>query len=121
MGNEKVINFHPVPAVGFTIPQVATNGLTEEAAKEKGYDYVVEYKSVPKWFNAKRINDEIYAYKTIVDKNRNLILGAHIISSEAGEMINLFVLAMCGKLTTDNLKAMIFAYPTWGNDIKGMV
>src|SRR5690554_228865 len=120
-GNHTKMDFPPVPSVVFTIPQLATIGLTEEEAKEKGYEYVVEYKSIPKWFNAKRINEEVYAYKTIVDKKRNIILGAHIISSEAGEMINLFVLAMCGKLTTDDLKAMIFAYPTWGNDIKGMV
>lgn len=120
-GNHTKMDFPPVPSVVFTIPQVATIGLTEEEAKEKGYNYVVEYKSVPKWFNAKRINEKVYAYKTIVDKDRQIVLGAHIIASEAGEMINLFVLAMCGKLTTENLKAMIFAYPTWGNDIKGMV
>lgn len=120
-GNKTKMNFPPVPSVVFTIPKMATIGLTEEEAKKQGYDYVVEYKSVPKWFNAKRINEDVYAYKTIVDKKRNIILGAHIISSEAGEMINLFVLAMCGKLTTEQLKAMIFAYPTWGNDIKGMV
>ncbi|WP_042492331.1 dihydrolipoyl dehydrogenase family protein [Aequorivita sublithincola] len=120
-GNHTKIDFPPVPSVVFTIPQIASIGLTEEEAKEKGYDYVVEYKSVPKWFNAKRINEKVYAYKTIVDTKRNIVLGAHIIAPEAGEMINLFVLAMCGKLTTDNIKAMIFAYPTWGNDIKGMV
>lgn len=120
-GNHTKMDFPPAPSVIFTIPQVATIGLTEEKAKQKGYNYVVEYKSVQKWFNAKRINEKVYAYKTIVDKDRNIVLGAHIIASEAGEMINLFVLAMCGKLTTENIKAMIFAYPTWGNDIKGMV
>ena len=120
-GNRTKMNFPPVPSVVFTIPQVASIGLTEAEAKRKGYDFVVEYKSVPHWFNAKHGNDEVYAYKTLVDRNRNIILGAHIISSEAGEMINLFVLALCGKLTTEELKAMIFAYPTWGNDIKGMV
>lgn len=120
-GNHTKMDFPPVPSVVFTIPQVATIGLTEEEAKAKGYNYIVEYKSVPQWFNAKRINEKVYAYKTIVDKDRHIVLGAHIIASEAGEMINLFVLAMCGKLTTDNIKAMIFAYPTWGNDIKGMV
>lgn len=120
-GNHTIMDFPPVPSVVFTIPQLATIGLTEKEAKEKGYDYRVEFKSVPKWFNAKRINAEEYSYKTLVDNKRNLILGAHILSPEAGEMINMFVLAMCGKLTTDNLKAMIFAYPTWGNDIKGMV
>ena len=120
-GNHTKMDFPPVPSVVFTIPQIASIGLTEEEAKEKGYEYVVEYKSVPKWFNAKHNNDLVYSYKTIVDKNRNIVLGAHIIASEAGEMINLFVLAMCGKLTTEDIKAMIFAYPTWGNDIKGMV
>lgn len=120
-GNHTKMDFPPIPSVVFTIPQIASIGLTEEEAKEKGYDFVVEYKSVPKWFNAKRIKDEVYAYKTLVDKKRNIVLGAHIISSKAGEMINLFVLAMCGKLTCENIKGMIFAYPTWGNDIKGMV
>ncbi|RFN59339.1 dihydrolipoyl dehydrogenase family protein [Marixanthomonas ophiurae] len=115
------MDFPPVPSVVFTLPQVAAIGLTEEQAKKQGYDIVVEYKSVPSWFNAKRINEKTYAYKTIVDKERNLILGAHIIAPHAGEMINLFVLAMCGKLKCEDLKAMIFAYPTWGNDIKGMV
>lgn len=115
------MNFPPVPSVVFTIPQMAAIGLTEEEAQKNGYEYVVEYKSVPKWFNSKRINEEVYAYKTIVDKETRLILGAHIISHQAGEMINLFVLAMCGKLKCEDLKAMIFAYPTWGNDIKGMV
>ncbi len=120
-GNSEKMDFPPVPSVVFTLPQLASIGLTEQKAKDKGYDIVVEYKSVPHWFNAKRMAEDVYAYKTIVDKKRNLILGAHIIGTGAGEMINLFVLAMCGKLTTENLKAMIFAYPTWGNDIKGMV
>ncbi len=120
-GNHTKMDFPPVPSVVFTIPKLASIGLSEEEAKQKGYDYTVEYKSVPQWFNAKRINEKVYAYKTITDKKRNLILGAHIVASEAGEMINLFVLALCGKLTPDELKEMIFAYPTWGNDIKGMV
>ena len=115
------MDFPPVPSVVFTHPQVAAIGLTEEEAKAKGYDIVVEYKSVPQWYNAKRINEKTYAYKTIRDKERNLVLGAHIIAPHAGEMINLFVLVMCGKLKCKDIKAMIFAYPTWGNDIKGMV
>ena len=120
-GNTEKIDFPPVPSVVFTLPQLAAIGLTEAEAKEQGYDIVVEHKNVPHWFNAKQIGEEIYAYKTIVDKKRNLILGAHICGAHADEMINLFVLAMCGKLKVEDLKQMVFAYPTWGNDIKGMV
>jgi glutathione reductase (NADPH) len=120
-GNTEKLDFPPVPSVVFTLPQLASIGLTEQQAKDKGYDIIVEHKCVPHWFNAKRLNEKTYAYKSIVDKKRDLILGVHIIAPEAGEMINLFVLAMCGKLTTKDLKQMIFAYPTFGNDIKGMV
>ncbi|WP_121667270.1 dihydrolipoyl dehydrogenase family protein [Mesonia aquimarina] len=113
--------YPPQPSVVFTNPQLASVGLTEKQAQEKGYEIVVEEKMHLNWFNAKRINERNYGYKTIVDKKTNLILGAHIIAPEAGEMINLFVMAICGKLKCQDLKKMIFAYPTWGNDIKGMV
>ncbi|TXK78801.1 NAD(P)/FAD-dependent oxidoreductase [Mesonia sp. K4-1] len=113
--------YPPQPSVVFTLPQIASVGLTEEQAREKGYDVIIEEKTDLNWFNAKRINERHYGYKTIVDKKTDLILGAHIISPEAGEMINLFVMAICGELTRYDLKKMIFAYPTWGNDIKGMI
>lgn len=115
------VNFPPQPSVVFTLPNIASVGLSEKEAKEKGYDYRLEHKLVPTWFNAKRVNTEEYAYKTLVDKKTDLVLGAHLIGPEASEIINIFVLAMCGKLTCKELKTMIYAYPTWGNDIKGMV
>ena len=115
------MDFPPVPSVVFTFPQLASIGLTEVEAKAQGYTISVKSKSVPDWYNAKQINEDTYAFKTIIDTERNLVLGAHIIAPHASEMINLFVLSMCGKLQCKNIKAMIFAYPTWGNDIKGMV
>lgn len=119
-GNTAKIGFPPVPSVVFTIPQVAKVGLSEEEAEAAGYDYQVKYESVPKWFNAKHRNEPAYAFKTIVDKKQKTILGAHLISSEAGEQINLFALAMAGGLTADDLKKTVFAYPTWGNDLQSM-
>jgi len=115
------VNFPPQPSVVFTLPNIASVGLSEKQAREKGYDYTLEYKLVPDWFNAKRVNTGEYAYKTLVDKKTDLVLGAHLIGPEASEIINMFVMAMCGKLTCKELKTMIYAYPTWGNDIKGMV
>ncbi|WP_197055445.1 dihydrolipoyl dehydrogenase family protein [Gillisia sp. Hel_I_29] len=114
-------NYPPQPSVVFTLPNIASVGLSEKEAKEKGYDYILECELVPSWFNAKRVNSEEYAYKTLVDKKTDLILGAHLIGLEASEIINMFVMAMCGKLTTKELKNMIYAYPTWGSDIKGML
>jgi glutathione reductase (NADPH) len=113
--------YPPQPSVVFTLPKVASVGLSEKEARDKGYEVVVEQKSVPEWFNSKHIAAKVYAYKTIIDKETGLILGAHLIGPEAGEIINMFVMAICGELSNKDLKSMIFAYPTWGNDIKGMI
>ena len=118
---EKTVDFPPQPSVVFTLPNLASVGLNEKQAREKGYDFRVESKNVPKWFNAKRINEDYYAYKTLVDKKTGLVLGAHMLSADASEMINMFVMAMCGKLTCETLKGMIFTYPSWAGDIKSMV
>lgn len=118
---EKKVDYPPQPSVVFTLPNLASVGLNEKEAREKGYDFTLDQKLVPQWFNAKRINDDYYAYKTLVDKKTGLVLGAHLVGPDAGEMINMFVMAMCGKLTCETLKGMIFSYPSWGSDIKGMV
>ncbi|MCB7481743.1 dihydrolipoyl dehydrogenase family protein [Christiangramia sediminis] len=117
----KTVDYPPQPSVVFTLPNLASVGLNEKQAREKGYDFKVEQKLVPKWFNAKRINDDYYAYKTLVDKETGLVLGAHLLGPDAGEMINMFVMAMCGKLNCETLKGMIFSYPSWASDIKAMV
>tara|TARA_B100001146_G_scaffold225256_1_gene249066 strand:- start:77228 stop:78580 length:1353 start_codon:yes stop_codon:yes gene_type:complete len=113
--------FPPIPSVVFTIPQLASVGLTEAEAKKQGFSVRVESKEVPKWFNAKRMNQSFYAYKTIVDTDSNKILGAHILAEQAGEMINLFAMAMSANFTCEQFKGQLLAYPTWGNDVRGMV
>ncbi|MFD1094362.1 dihydrolipoyl dehydrogenase family protein [Salegentibacter chungangensis] len=114
-------NFPPQPSVVFTLPNLASVGLSEKEAKEKGYNIRVNNKLATKWFNAKRINEKVYAFKTIIDKDSGKILGAHLAGPEASEMINVFVLAMCGGLDCETIKRMIFAYPTWGSDLKSML
>ncbi|MEP6261535.1 MAG: NAD(P)/FAD-dependent oxidoreductase [Gillisia sp.] len=118
--SRKVV-YPPQPSVVFTLPNLASVGLSEKEAKDQDLDFTVEHKSVPEWFNARRINEKVYAYKTLVDNKTGVILGAHLIGPEAGEVINLFSMALYAKIDHQSLKEMIFAYPTWGNDIKGMV
>ncbi|MBZ9728197.1 NAD(P)/FAD-dependent oxidoreductase [Salegentibacter sp. JZCK2] len=117
----KKAHYPPQPTAVFTLPKLASVGLSEKEAKEQGYDYTLEHKFVPDWFNAKHINEKIYAYKTLVDKKTGLVIGAHLVGPEASEIINMFVMAMCGELDCGTLKKMIFTYPSWASDIKGMV
>ncbi|SFU68666.1 glutathione reductase (NADPH) [Pustulibacterium marinum] len=118
---EKMAEYAPQPSVVFTIPQMASVGLTEEEAKASGEPYQIEQKYVPSWFNSKRIHEKYYAYKTIVNTETGQIMGAHIVAPEAGEMINLFSMAMYSRMTKKDFMKMILAYPTWGYDIRGMI
>ncbi|MGO2102561.1 MAG: FAD-dependent oxidoreductase [Psychroflexus halocasei] len=109
------------PSVVFTTPQLASIGLSVEEAERRNFDINVKENFGLNWFNAKRINERTYGFQTIIDKKSGQILGAHIIASEAAEMINLFAMAMQTQLTYKEVKALIFSYPTWGNDIKQMI
>ena len=59
--------------------------------------------------------------KLSIDKKTGQLLGAHLLSSEAAETINLFMMAMHSKLEVNTLKGMVFSYPSWANDIKSML
>ncbi len=120
-GNQKTPDYKAIPTVVFTIPAMASVGMTEKEAEGKNIDYEVNYSSVPKWFNAKRLNEKHYAFKTLVDKETNKILGAHLIGPEAEESINLFAMAMNAGLKANEIKSMIFSYPTLASDISHMV
>lgn len=119
--NRKEITYPAQPTVVFTLPNLASVGMLEKEARDKGYSYTVNHKDVSDWFNAKRINESTYAYKVIFDTKTGLILGAHIIGPKASEVINLFSMAISGKLDRDTLRKMVFGYPTWGGDFTSML
>lgn len=120
-GNSKKPDYRAIPTVVFTLPTMASVGLSEEKAIEKGFDFTVKKNSVPGWFTAKRMNEKTYAYKTLIEKETGKILGAHLIGPHAEEVINLFAMAIKAGLTSKDIKTMILTYPTASSDIVYMV
>ncbi|MBP2833174.1 NAD(P)/FAD-dependent oxidoreductase [Aquimarina sp. U1-2] len=118
-GNEKKANFPVTPSVAFTLPNIASVGLSEEEAKKKYHTIRVVYKDAADFYNAKRINEHTYAYKIIIKDD--VILGAHLVGPEAAEMINLFAMAIYNNMTTKALNELIFVYPSWGGDMQYMI
>jgi glutathione reductase (NADPH) len=120
-GNKKKLDVPFVPSVVFTLPNVASVGYSEEEAKDRYKNVIIKQGSVADWFNAKRINAPVYAYKILLNERTEEIVGAHLIGPEAAETINLFTMAINSKMTADDIKRTIFTYPSWANDIKSMV
>jgi len=120
-GNKKKVSYPPMPSVVFTLPTMAAVGLTEAEAKTQKIEYQVNYNEVGNWFNAERLNVKEYAFKTIIDKEDRTILGAHLIGPNAEETINLFAMAIKTKMKINELRTMIFTYPTLSSDIPHML
>ena len=90
--------------------------MLESEARAAGLDFMVNTGSHPGWFSARRLNEEIYGHKLLVENGTGRILGAHLVGPDADELINIFGLAMRHGLTADDIKSTMFAYPTAASD-----
>ncbi len=93
-GNRRRVEYGAVPSVVFTIPPLATVGLTEAAASAAGLDVRVERNDTSGWYANRRIAADCGMTKVLVDRATDLIVGAHLLGHHAEDTINLFAMAM---------------------------
>ncbi len=122
-GNRKKADYSMIPSAIFSVPSLAAVGLSEETAKRKGIEYDLHSGDMSSWYASRRIGLRHAAYKLLLEKETGRILGAHILGDNAGEIINLFALAIRHNMTAADLTydAMIYAYPTSTYEITYMV
>lgn len=120
-GNRKSVADDPIPTAVFTVPTLASVGLTEEQAKQQGRAVQVTFQETTDWYNSRRINEQFTGFKTLVDAETNQIVGAHLLGSGSDEVINLFTLAMKHRISAKDLGNTLMAYPTHGSDLKSML
>jgi glutathione reductase (NADPH) len=120
-GNQHRPDYRGVPSVAFTIPPIAAVGLSEAEARARGLKFRMRSDKVPDWYTAMRLNESVYGFKTLIEADTDRILGAHLVGPHAEEVINLFGIAIRHGLTTKDLKATMFAYPTGASDIGYML
>lgn len=106
------INYDRVPSCTYCDPEVGCVGLTEQQAREKGYDVAVG--SFPFGPLAKaNICGEPHGFLKIVsDKQYGEILGIHIIGPKATELIASSVALLAGEMTVDALIQTMYPHPT---------
>ena len=114
-------DYRGVPSVAFTIPSIASVGLSEADARRKGLRFRVNAASTPEWFTARRLAERVYGHKVLIEDATDRILGAHLVGPNAEEVINLFSLAIRHDLTATDLQSTMFAYPTGASDIGYML
>mgnify|MGYP001550453192 FL=1 len=120
-GNHKKIEYGHIPSNVFTIPALGAVGLTEDEAKNKNLNYTLHFKETTDWYSSRRLNEPVSGFKILVDRETDLIIGAHLLGPNAEETINLFTLAMNTGITASVLRKTIFSYPTNASDVVHMV
>lgn len=113
-----------IPTTIFINPPLSTVGLSEEAAKESGFNIKVSkipVASVPK---SKILGNTVGFYKVVVDADTNQILGSVLLGEESHEVINIIATAMIGKLPYQVLRDQVYTHPTMVevlNDLFGAI
>ena len=101
-----------IPGCTYCQPQIASVGLTEQAAKAQGR--AVKIGRFPFVGNGKAIalGEDQGLVKTIFDANSGQLLGAHMVGAEVTELIQGFVIAMQLETTEEDLMHTVFPHPT---------
>jgi dihydrolipoamide dehydrogenase len=106
------LDYTMVPRATYCQPQVASFGLTETQAKEKGYD--VKVGRFPFMANGKALGmgDTVGFVKILTDAKYGEILGAHLIGPDVSELLPELTLAQQMELTVAEIARNIHAHPT---------
>jgi glutathione reductase (NADPH) len=94
---------------------------SEDGAQRRSLAFDVHRQDTSGWYSARRVGMKYSGFKVLVERESGRILGAHVLGIDAAELINVFAIAMRGKLTASDIKQTIFAYPTGASDVGYMV
>jgi dihydrolipoamide dehydrogenase len=106
------VDLRIVPRVTFTDPEVASVGLTEAAAKKSGRKVRVGFARVVDAEKAQIDGLEYGHVKCVADAKTGELLGCHIVSENAGDMIHEAVAMMAARTPVKVLANTMHAYPT---------
>jgi len=125
---EAIKGLHPhpmdkrmIPGCTYCTPQIASVGLTEQAAKDKKLE--VRVGRFPFVGNGKAIalGEDQGLVKVIFDKTTGQLLGAHMVGAEVTELIQGYVVAMNLETTEAELMHTVFPHPTLSEMMKEAV
>jgi len=112
-------SYHAVPRVTFTDPEIGSVGMSEKSARDAGIDVRVGNYPVPRstrgWIH-KAGNDGYI--KLIEDRARGALVGATSAGPTGGEVLSVLTLAVHAAIPVEQLRSMIFAYPTFHRAIE---
>jgi dihydrolipoamide dehydrogenase len=112
MGKVREIDYKKIPSCIYTFPEVASVGLKESEAKQKGYD--IQVGKFPYLNNGKALamGESEGFVKIVAEKELGQILGVHILGEHATDLIGECLLAMHVEAAIEDLGEVVKGHPT---------
>jgi len=114
-------DYRTIPSCVFTVPALASVGLTVAQAEKEGLKVKVSVNDMRDWFSGETNGETVAWAKVLTEEGSGRILGAQLVGHSGEELIHLFALAMRHGITTADLRSIVFAFPTFSADVKSMV
>lgn len=122
LGQEDTIDYEIIPNVIYSNPEVASVGMTEIQATERGIDFVS--KSISLNYSGRYMAEQERGdgiAKIIVDKGTRQLVGFHMIGNYASEVVQSATILITHGITIDQIKRTVFAHPTLSEIIREAV
>lgn len=117
-GQKPHINYNLIPGVVYTWPEVAAVGKTEEEVKATGIEYNVGQFPIRALGRARASGDIQGVIKIISDKTTDEVLGVHMVSARAADLIMEAVVAMEYKASAEDIARISHPHPTYSEAVK---
>jgi len=120
-GAKHTPNYTGIPACVFTVPALASVGLTQAAAEEQGIDLRVVVNDMRAWLSGRTYAETAAWAKVLIDKRSDRIIGTHLVGHAGEELIHIFALAMKHGIAAGEIRDFVTGFPTFSADIKSML
>lgn len=117
LGASEPMDYSTVPAAVFTSPEVATVGLTEAQARDKGFNVACPQSNFRELGKAQAMGELAGVFKLVVDADSGRLLGAHLAGAHVSDIIAEPTLALQLGATAKDLAKTIHAHPTLAEGI----
>jgi mercuric reductase len=116
--NGRSADYSILPTAIFTDPELAGVGMTEDEARERGLDVGTATHPVAHVTRSQYVGEKHGLYKLVYDQGSRRVLGVHVVSRNASDVVYGLALALRSRLTIEELAGAHHIYPSWSEGVK---
>jgi glutathione reductase (NADPH) len=120
-GPKHAPDYTGIPSCVFTVPALASVGLTQAAAEEKGIELRASVNDMREWLSGRTYAETSAWAKVLIEEKTDRIIGAHILGHAGEELIHIFALAIKHNIKASDVRDLIYGFPTFSADIKSLL